>query len=246
MKTAEQHNRPHPGPLPQERENCVPRVDWANDFSNRTRAETNGRKAATATLTDKFSRNATMSSLSPGERAGVRAVVISLLTLALSTFANTTNLPPGFNSVPYDPKVFRPDPAYTNAYNPDVQLKIYGDKRAVPTTRPMIELGRELYRQDPFQPGYDWLGKKNLVFANLLVSGDWRSAVAYNDTGANEFGIAATRLNLDVDLRFTATERIHVFLRPLDKGGNFTSATFADPANNRATPSRWQHRRAFF
>src|SRR5450432_4152442 len=76
---------------------------------------------------------------------------------------SSTNLPPGVQPVPYDPKVFRPDPSYTNdAYNAGVQLRIYGDKRAVPTTRPMLEIGRELYRQGPFEPGYDWLGKKNL------------------------------------------------------------------------------------
>ena len=85
-----------------------------------------------------------------------------------------------------------------------------------------------------FNPATIGSVKKNLVFANLLASGDWRSAVAYNDTGANEFGIAATRLNLDVDLRFTASERIHGFFRPLDKNGNFTSATFGDSGNNRA------------
>ncbi len=140
--------------------------------------------------------------------------------------ADTTNLPPGVQPVPYDPAVFRPDPGYTNLYNADVQLRIYGDKRAVPTTRPLLELGRELYRQGPFEPGVNVLGRKNLVFANLLVSGDWRNAVAYNDTGPNQFGIAATRLNLDVDLRFTATERLHAFFRPLDQNNKFTSVTF--------------------
>ena len=232
MKTAARHDRPHPGPLPQERESNIPRLSWANAFGRHICPEASGRKAATATLMDKFSSSVIIFSLSPGERAGVRAVVIFLFTFAITALADTTNLPPGVQPVPYNPKAFRPDPAYTNdAYNADVQLKIYGDKRAVPTTRPMIELGRELYRQGPFKPGYEWLGKKNLVFANLLVSGDWRSAVAYNNTPADDFGIAATRLNLDVDLRFTATERIHAFIRPLDKGGNFTSATFGTDNN---------------
>jgi hypothetical protein len=141
----------------------------------------------------------------------------------------STNAPPGTTPVPYDPKAFRPDPSYTNAYNSDVQLRIYGDKRAVPTSRPLIELGRELYRQGPFQPAPDFLGKKNLFFAQLLVSGDWRTAVAWNDNGAGDgFGTLATRLNLDVDLKLTATERIHAFFRPLDKFNSFTSVTFGN------------------
>ena len=87
--------------------------------------------------------------------------------------------PSGTTLVPHDPGGFRSDPTYpSNAYDAEGQLKIYGDKRAVPTARPLLELGREMYREGPFQPGVDVLGKKNLVFANLLVSGDWRSAAA--------------------------------------------------------------------
>jgi hypothetical protein len=154
-----------------------------------------------------------------------------VLFLAFATGASaaehTNALPPGVTLVPHDPKVFRPDPSYADKpYDPEAQLKIYGDKRYVPTTRPLIELGRELYRQGPFQPGKEWLGKKNLVFADLLVSGDWRSALAWNDVGPGDFGIAATRLNLDVDLKITSTERIHGFFRPLDEDNQFTSTQF--------------------
>jgi hypothetical protein len=148
---------------------------------------------------------------------------------AVAAVADSTNIAPGVTPVPYDPKVFRPDPNYADeAYNADAQLKIYGDKRAVPTTRPLIELGRELYRQGPFQPAPDFLGEKNLVFAQLLVSGDWRTAFAINDVGDNTFSALNTRLNLDVDLKLTATERIHAFFRPLDNSGKFTGITFDD------------------
>ncbi len=151
-----------------------------------------------------------------------------LLLSAFSSFAaETPQFSSGAKLVPHDPKVFRPDPVYpAGSYSAEEQLKIYGDKRAVPTTRPLLELGRELYREGPFQPGLDVLGRKNLVFANLLVSGDWRSAVAHNDVGNREFTVAATRLNLDVDLRFTGTERIHAFFRPLDANGRFTRYEF--------------------
>ena len=40
--------------------------------------------------------------------------------------------------------------------------------------------------------------------------------------GKTEQSVVATRLNLDIDLALTATERIHAFVRPLDKNGSFT------------------------
>ena len=148
---------------------------------------------------------------------------------ALAAFAAEPSAPSGTTLVPHDPGVFRPDPVYpADGYDADAQLKIYGDKRAVPTARPLLELGREMYREGPFQPGLDFLGKKNLVFANLLVSGDWRSAAAWNDFGNDELGVLATRLNLDVDLKLTATERIHAFFRPLDEDGRFTRYEFGN------------------
>lgn len=156
--------------------------------------------------------------------------MFSLLCLfSISALADSTNLPPGVTAVPHDPTVFRPDPSYTDeAYDAEAQHKIYGDKRAVPTTRPLIELGRELYREGPFQPAPDFLGKKNLVFAHLMVSGDARAALAMNDVGDNTFSALNVRLNLDVDLKLTATERIHAFFRPLDKDNKFTGITFDD------------------
>jgi len=159
----------------------------------------------------------------------------SLLTLALCSAATVVSaaedhppeLQPGVRLVPYDPTMFRPDPVYPEgSYNPDEALKIYGDKRYVPTTRPLIELGRELYREGPFQPGINVIGEKNLLLPGFLMSGDWRTAVAYNDTGNSSVGVLATRLNLDLDLRLTATERIHAFFRPFDDNGSFTRVEF--------------------
>ncbi len=59
---------PHPGPLPQERENRHP-------FSRRTSMyfAANDPGSATAIKTNKFSRDTAWLSLSPGERVGVRA-----------------------------------------------------------------------------------------------------------------------------------------------------------------------------
>src|SRR6266496_4380221 len=75
--------RPHPGPLPQERENhspvagefgCVRIIERPTLNSNETEME---RRAA------EFYKSADVPSLSPGERAGVRASVTSIAILLL-------------------------------------------------------------------------------------------------------------------------------------------------------------------
>jgi hypothetical protein len=134
--------------------------------------------------------------------------------------------------VPGNDNVFKHDPVYDENYNAEEQLYIYGGKHLNATARPLLELGKELYNFGPLQPGIDLFGKKNLAFPQLLVFGDWRTAVAYNDTGANEKGLFATKLNLDVDLRITATERIHAFFTPLDRDGKFTRFEFAGNARD--------------
>ncbi len=129
--------------------------------------------------------------------------------------------------VPTSDRVFKPDPVYDDTYNAEEQLYIYGGKHLVPTARPLLELGRELYQYGPLRPGINLFGKKNLVFPQFFVFGDWRTAVAYNDNGKVEKGLFATKLNLDVDLRITATERIHAFFTPFDRNGQFTRLEFA-------------------
>ena len=118
---------------------------------------------------------------------------------------------------------FRPDPTYEDKpYSIDAQLEIYGGKREVDTTRPLLELGQRIYDTGPLRRSTTPIGEKNPVKWELSAYGDWRTALAFNDNGANELGQVATRLNLDVDLKLTGTERVHAFLRPLDKGGKFT------------------------
>ncbi len=129
--------------------------------------------------------------------------------------------------VPHDPSVFGPDPAYGDKpYDHQAQLDIYGAKYMNPTQRPLLELGRELYQYGPFRPAPGWLGDKNLAFPQVLAYGDYRTAVAYNDNGKAEQATWAHRLNLELDARLTATERIHAFFRPLDKNGQFTRLDF--------------------
>lgn len=123
----------------------------------------------------------------------------------------------------YESDLFAPDPQYEEQqYDVDKQLEIYGGKFPVPTPRPLIELGRELYTGGPFQESSGFLGGRNPILQSFYIYGDWRTAVAFNDNGAKELAQVATRLNLDVDWKLTSTERLHAFFGPLDRGGQFT------------------------
>ena len=86
-----------------------------------------------------------------------------------------------------------------------------------------LELGRELYRGGPLQPGRSWFGDHNLIFPHLMVYGDIRVAGGYNTLDVNntetDFAQLAPRVNLEVDLKLTSTERIHAFVQPFEKDG---------------------------
>lgn len=149
------------------------------------------------------------------------------------------NMSPGARPVPVVRDRFGPDPSYPpEDYDPKAQYEIYGGKKAVDRVSPLLELGHPLYQEGPLGPSYSFLGEKNLVVPQLLVYGDLRSVAAYNDGGSKEIGQVATRLNLDVDLKLTATERFHALFRPLDGGGEFTRYEFAGPDRNRREPER--------
>ncbi len=127
-----------------------------------------------------------------------------------------------------DSDYFRPDPTYEDkAYDAESQIEIYGGKREVVGPRPLLEIGRPQYTEGPFQPGTNLVGRKNLLFDALAFYGDWRTAVAHNDNGDNEVTQIATRLNIDIDFKLTATERVHALLRPIDGGGRFSRLEFA-------------------
>ncbi len=143
----------------------------------------------------------------------------------------------GAKRVEHDPDVFGPDPTYEDKpYDMQRQLDIYGGKSEIDEPRPVFEAGRRLYTEGPFQPGGDLFGKKNLSFGALSLYGDLRTAIAFNDNGQKETGLFAARLNLDVDLRFTATERLHGFFRPLDTNGQFTRCEFFGDDQNGCDP----------
>ncbi len=160
---------------------------------------------------------------------------VDLGSFALISGGYSPTIDPRARIVPSNDRIFKPDPFYPRPYNAEEQIYVYGGKHADPTARPLIEAGRELYQYGPFQPGINVVGKKNLVFPQFLVFGDFRTALAYNDNGAIDKGVLATKLNLDVDIRFTATERIHAFFTPLDHDGQVTRWEFAgsDPQKSR-------------
>jgi len=126
-------------------------------------------------------------------------------------------------------ELFGPDPVYADKpYDVDAQLAIYGNKRAVDGPRPPIEWGYPMYQSGPIGNGITIFGDKNLARPQLLAYGDFRLGTGYNDNGKIDTANMAARLNLDLDLRLTATERIHAFLRPLDrtKVGRVTRVEF--------------------
>lgn len=135
---------------------------------------------------------------------------------------------PRATPVPFDAKAnpFSPDPVFNEPYNFQRQLDIYGAKHLNPTARPLLELGREMYGPGELSPGKNLFGEKNLAHLQLLFYGDVRFVAASNKNGAVEQGIGAVKLNLDIDLKLTATERIHYFFTPLDKDGRTTRTEF--------------------
>ena len=125
-------------------------------------------------------------------------------TIAADEFSHDSRAEP----VAHDTSVFKADPSYEDKpYDVDKQLEIYGGKRAVQVTRPLLEWGRAIYKNGPLKPGGHGWGEKNPTQHQLAVYGDWRTAVAYNDNGGSEIASIATRLNLDIDYRITSTER---------------------------------------
>ena len=109
-----------------------------------------------------------------------------------------------------------------------LRIGTYGSKSKINTPRPLLEWGRALYNnQVPTKEGTNLLGESNLLFPHFYVYGDWRTAVGYSDLGNDHTSRLATRLNLDLDLGITATERIHALIRPLDRGNRFTQLGFS-------------------
>ena len=121
---------------------------------------------------------------------------------------------------------FSPDPNKQHqVYDATNEHTIYGGKRSVNVQRPLVELGIPFYGRGEIPVSQTWLGETNLVQQKYYLFGDYRAAFAQsNNIGAGEGDETtewATRLNLELDWWFTATERIHAFIGPFQDGGDF-------------------------
>lgn len=131
--------------------------------------------------------------------------------------------------VDFNVSAFLPDPDYADhAYQADAQLGVYKERPQHDEPFYFSLYGRGLFPSRQFNEGLDIIGKKNELYPNLIGSGDLRLAYVYSDDGADSQAEIATRLNLDIDLQLTATERLHAFVRPFDRNGKFSRFSFND------------------
>lgn len=131
---------------------------------------------------------------------------------------------------PFEP--FRPDPEYDKPYDTQGNIDIYGGKTNVPTSRPILELGRAQYTSGDYGESSNLLGELNPLLPGLAVYGDWRTAVAYNQNNGEDIAQVATRLNIDVDFKITGTERLHAFFTPIQDNARFTRFEFGGGAGD--------------
>lgn len=128
---------------------------------------------------------------------------------------------------PPAPGSFIPDPVYPEPYDAQAQIDVYEKRHANlnPTGVPAIAAGIRMYDRGAYTPRPTWLfGAKDPMAFGFMAYGDLRVAADTYDAGKGngDQSVVAARLNLDMDLALTATERIHAFTRPLDKNGSFT------------------------
>ncbi len=76
----------------------------------------------------------------------------------------------------------------------------------------------------------NWFGRYNLVIPHFMVYGDYRTGVGVNCIQQGDANSMSFRANIDMDLEITATERVHAFVTPLNRGGSFTRYDFTDSA----------------
>ncbi|MGV3484133.1 MAG: hypothetical protein ACO1RT_06935, partial [Planctomycetaceae bacterium] len=129
---------------------------------------------------------------------------------------------PSLPGAPCDDFSATPLPVDNFFHDSEAEQTVYDDKHPVPTQRPLIEWGRRFYGSGITPPSETWLGDTNLVQQQLYLYGDYRTGIA---TGRNDIGRIdnwASRLNLDLDYRITATERFHAFFGPLNRANQFT------------------------
>ena len=124
-------------------------------------------------------------------------------------------------SVPVNKDDFSPDAGDPNLiYDPYSEINVYEGKTLNANQRPLVELGRPWYQLGQLSPGYSFLGKHNNVVPQFIAHGDYRTVVASHTNNGESVSQLAFELNLNLDFRFTSTERFVGFVGPLDDGGN--------------------------
>lgn len=123
---------------------------------------------------------------------------------------------------PYVGGDFSDDPYLDHiAWDAGAEMGVYGSKQLVPVQRPLVEWGFPLYDNGPVPPSGEWLGPTNLVQPKFYVYGDYRVGLAENKSASGSSTVLAHRLNLEVDLWITSTERFHAFIGPYQDGNAF-------------------------
>ncbi len=130
--------------------------------------------------------------------------------------------------VPYRSSDFAPVPYVAQPLDAQREIETYYGKSAVDTQRPWVEWGRPFYSGGMYDPGVPVFSDVNLLTPSFLVYGDLRSGVGVHRNNGQAVRNWANRLNLDMDLRLTGTERFHLFTGPLDHNGRFTRLDFSN------------------
>jgi hypothetical protein len=134
-----------------------------------------------------------------------------------------TEMDCGAHRVPYFREDFGDDPiCYELPYDPQGEMSHYDGKTCIPAQRPWLELGRPFYDWGQFPPSSRVFGDANLAAPQVLLYGDFRTAMASNNNNLARENLIASRLNLELDCKLTATERFHTSFQPMNKGQDFT------------------------
>ncbi len=138
---------------------------------------------------------------------------------------------------------FSSDPQYDNVeYDAISQLSIYGDKKSVTTPRALLELGRPIYKKGEIPQSQTWLGEYNPVTQQFLIYGDMRLA----SSAQEDLTTVGARIDLQLEWKFTATERLHASMAPLENNGEFTRIQSSDTSDEENAEFNFEPLTLFF
>lgn len=112
-------------------------------------------------------------------------------------------------------------------------------------TAPFFEAFEPFLSTGDISPGFEIPGGA-IWQPQLLVWGDFRSALQTYDNGTVTTDEWANRLNLFAQLRLTGTERVLISVRPLDKDGAFTGNRFKPEPDDNIDATNFRMRTLFF